>query len=57
MDIKIPREEKCDTCHGQVQNLERKQKHVHIVMDSGQLNMEQNTPFGKSGQSPSMSLL
>ena len=31
----------------QVQKQEQSQKHVHIVNGTGQLNIEQNTPFGR----------
>ncbi|RSD22729.1 molecular chaperone DnaJ [Mesobacillus subterraneus] len=46
-DIEIPREEECDTCHGTGAKPGTKVdtcKHCH---GSGQISVEQNTPFGR----------
>ncbi|MEK5390695.1 molecular chaperone DnaJ [Margalitia sp. FSL K6-0131] len=46
-EIEIPREEECDTCHGsgaKPGTIPETCPHCH---GSGQLNTEQNTPFGK----------
>ncbi|WBX79096.1 molecular chaperone DnaJ [Virgibacillus salarius] len=46
-DITIPKEETCDTCSGSGAKLGTKAKTCSHCGGSGQLNMEQNTPFGK----------
>ena len=45
--LKFLSEENCDTCNGTGAKPGTKQKLVHIVMVHGQLNVEQNTPFGR----------
>lgn len=46
-DIKIPKEETCDTCSGSGAKPGTKIKTCSHCNGTGQLNMEQNTPFGK----------
>lgn len=46
-DIRIPKEEQCDTCHGSGAKPGTKPKTCTHCNGSGQLNMEQNTPFGR----------
>ncbi|WP_106497100.1 molecular chaperone DnaJ [Lentibacillus sp. Marseille-P4043] len=46
-DINIPKEETCDTCEGSGAKPGTKTKTCSHCNGSGQLNMEQNTPFGK----------
>ncbi|TRM12751.1 molecular chaperone DnaJ [Lentibacillus cibarius] len=46
-DINIPKEEECDTCHGSGAKPGTKTKTCSHCNGSGQLNMEQNTPFGR----------
>ncbi|SDN01382.1 molecular chaperone DnaJ [Sediminibacillus halophilus] len=46
-DIQIPREETCDTCHGSGAKPGTEPKTCSHCNGSGQLNMEQNTPFGR----------
>lgn len=46
-DITIPKEETCDTCSGSGAKPGTKAKTCSHCGGSGQLNMEQNTPFGK----------
>ncbi|MFD1850231.1 molecular chaperone DnaJ [Oceanobacillus bengalensis] len=46
-DIKIPREENCDTCHGSGAKPGTDVDTCSHCHGSGQLNQEQNTPFGK----------
>lgn len=46
-DIKIPKEENCDTCNGSGAKPGTKVNTCSHCGGSGQLNMEQNTPFGK----------
>lgn len=45
--IEIPREENCDTCHGTGAKPGTKPETCSHCHGSGQLNTEQNTPFGK----------
>ncbi|HYK72506.1 MAG TPA: molecular chaperone DnaJ [Pseudoneobacillus sp.] len=47
MDIEIPREEECDTCHGSGAKPGTKPETCNHCKGSGQLNVEQNTPFGR----------
>ncbi len=46
-EITIPKEETCDTCSGSGAKPGTKTKTCSHCNGSGQLNMEQNTPFGK----------
>lgn len=46
-DIEIPREETCDTCNGNGAKPGTKPETCKHCNGSGQLNVEQNTPFGK----------
>lgn len=46
-DISIPSEEKCDTCKGSGAKPGTKPETCKHCQGSGQLNMEQNTPFGR----------
>ncbi|MFD2046113.1 molecular chaperone DnaJ [Ornithinibacillus salinisoli] len=46
-DISIPKEENCDTCHGSGAKPGTKTKTCSHCNGSGQLNTEQNTPFGR----------
>ncbi|MDQ0174194.1 molecular chaperone DnaJ [Bacillus chungangensis] len=46
-DIEIPREENCDTCKGTGAKPGSKIETCSHCHGSGQLNIEQNTPFGK----------
>lgn len=46
-DINIPKEETCDTCHGSGAKPGTDTKTCSHCQGSGQLNTEQNTPFGK----------
>ncbi|MBT2214512.1 molecular chaperone DnaJ [Virgibacillus dakarensis] len=46
-DISIPKEETCGTCHGSGAKPGTKAKTCSHCNGSGQLNTEQNTPFGK----------
>lgn len=46
-EIKIPKEEECDTCHGSGAKPGTKVKTCSHCQGSGQLNTEQNTPFGR----------
>ncbi|MFD2759467.1 molecular chaperone DnaJ [Lentibacillus juripiscarius] len=46
-DINIPKEENCDTCHGSGAKPGTKAETCSHCKGSGQLNMEQNTPFGR----------
>jgi molecular chaperone DnaJ len=46
-EIEIPREETCDTCSGSGAKKGTKAETCSHCHGSGQLNMEQNTPFGK----------
>ncbi|MBM7569614.1 molecular chaperone DnaJ [Aquibacillus albus] len=46
-DIQIPKEETCDTCHGSGAKPGTEPKTCSHCNGSGQLNMEQNTPFGR----------
>ncbi|MCG3418655.1 molecular chaperone DnaJ [Oceanobacillus jordanicus] len=46
-DITIPKEENCDTCDGSGAKPGTKTKTCSHCNGSGQLNMEQNTPFGR----------
>ncbi|MCA1031809.1 molecular chaperone DnaJ [Bacillus timonensis] len=46
-DIEIPREEECDTCLGSGAKPGTKPKTCSHCNGSGQLNVEQNTPFGR----------
>ncbi|KAA0549356.1 molecular chaperone DnaJ [Bacillus sp. BGMRC 2118] len=45
--IEIPREESCDTCHGSGAKPGTKPQTCSHCNGSGQLNVEQNTPFGR----------
>ncbi|WP_112181357.1 MULTISPECIES: molecular chaperone DnaJ [Paraliobacillus] len=46
-DVEIPREEECDTCEGTGAKPGTKVKTCSHCNGSGQLNVEQNTPFGR----------
>lgn len=46
-DIEIPREETCDTCKGSGAKPGTKPETCKHCNGAGQLNVEQNTPFGK----------
>ncbi|HET7628407.1 MAG TPA: molecular chaperone DnaJ [Bacillales bacterium] len=46
-DIKIPREEECSTCFGSGAKPGTKPQTCSHCKGSGQLNIEQNTPFGR----------
>ncbi|WP_186576453.1 molecular chaperone DnaJ [Aquibacillus kalidii] len=46
-DVEIPKEEECDTCDGSGAKPGTKSKTCSHCNGSGQLNMEQNTPFGR----------
>ncbi|MUK87079.1 molecular chaperone DnaJ [Ornithinibacillus sp. L9] len=46
-DISIPKEENCDTCHGSGAKPGTKTNTCSRCNGSGQLNTEQNTPFGR----------
>ena len=46
-EIEIPREENCDTCSGSGAKTGTKAETCSHCHGSGQLNIEQNTPFGK----------
>lgn len=46
-DIHIPREEECDTCKGSGAKPGTKPETCHHCHGTGQLNVEQNTPFGR----------
>lgn len=46
-DIMIPRDEECTTCHGSGAKPGTKPKSCSHCNGSGQLNTEQNTPFGR----------
>ncbi len=46
-DIEIPREETCETCHGTGAKPGTNPEQCSHCHGAGQLNMEQNTPFGR----------
>src|SRR5699024_10529299 len=46
-EIRIPKDEECETCHGSGAKPGTKTKTCTHCHGSGQLNTEQNTPFGK----------
>jgi len=46
-DIEIPREETCETCNGSGAKAGTKAETCSHCHGSGQLNVEQNTPFGR----------
>lgn len=46
-EITIPKEEECDTCHGSGAKPGTKVNTCSHCKGSGQLNVEQNTPFGR----------
>jgi molecular chaperone DnaJ len=46
-DIEIPKEEECDTCHGSGAKPGTKPETCKHCQGTGQLNVEQNTPFGR----------
>lgn len=46
-DVTIPKEENCETCHGSGAKPGTKAETCSFCDGSGQLNMEQNTPFGR----------
>jgi molecular chaperone DnaJ len=47
VDVEIPREETCDTCNGSGAKPGTKPETCKHCQGSGQLNVEQNTPFGR----------
>ncbi|WP_153123367.1 molecular chaperone DnaJ [Peribacillus tepidiphilus] len=47
VDIEIPREENCDTCHGTGAKPGTKAQNCSHCGGSGQISIEQNTPFGR----------
>ena len=47
MDIHIPKEESCDICHGSGAKPGTSADTCHHCNGSGQLNVEQQTPFGR----------
>lgn len=47
VDVDLPREEECDTCSGSGAKPGTKPNTCSHCKGSGQLNQEQNTPFGK----------
>lgn len=46
-DVEIPREETCDTCHGSGAKPGTQPETCSHCQGTGQLNIEQNTPFGR----------
>lgn len=46
-DLEIPREETCETCHGSGAKPGTKPETCGHCQGTGQLNVEQNTPFGR----------
>ncbi|MBM7584736.1 molecular chaperone DnaJ [Bacillus pakistanensis] len=46
-DIEIPKEEECDTCHGSGAKPGTKPETCSHCKGAGQLNVEQDTPFGR----------
>lgn len=46
-DIQIPREEECETCHGSGAKPGTHPETCQHCQGSGQINVEQNTPFGR----------
>lgn len=46
-DLEIPKEEECDTCHGSGAKPGTNPETCSHCNGSGQLNVEQNTPFGR----------
>lgn len=46
-DVSIPREEECSTCHGNGARPGTKPETCTHCNGTGQLNLEQNTPFGR----------
>ena len=46
-EIEIPREETCETCHGSGAKPGTKPETCSHCDGAGQLNVEQNTPFGR----------
>src|SRR5699024_11843218 len=46
-EISIPKEENCDTCSGSGAKPGTKKETCSHCQGSGQLNQEQNTPFGR----------
>ncbi|WP_028399253.1 molecular chaperone DnaJ [Ectobacillus panaciterrae] len=47
MDIEIPSEENCDTCHGSGAKPGTKKETCSHCSGTGQVSVEQNTPFGR----------
>jgi molecular chaperone DnaJ len=47
MDIEIPSEENCDTCHGSGAKPGTKKETCSHCSGTGQISVEQNTPFGR----------